>query len=103
MEALYAYPRAFMGLLAVLDTLLVYLIADRMFGRRVAAVTAVIFAVTPMSLMLRMVLLDSILLPFVLSSVLLALYSRGSAHLPVRPAASADARTADCRIFPPIR
>ena len=77
MEALYAYPRAFMGLLAVLDTLLVYLIADRMFGRRVALVAAVIFAVAPMSLMLRMVLLDSILLPFVLSSVLLALHSRG--------------------------
>ena len=76
-EALYAYPRAFMGLLAVLDTLLVYLIADRMFGRRVAAVAAVIFAVAPMSLLLRMVMLDSILLPFVLSSVLLALYSRG--------------------------
>ena len=77
-EAFYAYPRAFMGLLAVLDTLLVYLIADRMFGRRVAAVAAVIFAVAPMSLMLRMVLLDSILLPFVLASVLLALHSRGS-------------------------
>ena len=77
MEALYAYPRTFMGLLAVLDTLLVYLIADRMFGRRVAAVAAVIFAVAPMSLILRMVMLDSILLPFVLSSVLLALHSRG--------------------------
>ena len=78
-RALYAYPRAFMGLLAVLDTLLVYLIADRLFGRRVAAVAAVAFAVAPMSLLLRMVLLDSILLPFVLSSVLLALYSRGPA------------------------
>ena len=77
LEAFYAYPRAFVGLLAVLDTLLVYLIADRMFGRRVAAVSAVIFAVAPVSLLLRMVLLDSILLPFVLSSVLLALHSRG--------------------------
>ena len=78
LEAFYAYPRAFMGLLAVLDTLLVYLIADRMFGRRVAAVSAVIFAVAPMSLLLRLVLLDSILLPFALSSVLLALHSRGA-------------------------
>ena len=78
LEALYAYPRTFMGLLAVLDTLLVYLIADRMFGRRVAAVSAVIFAVAPMSLLLRMVLLDSILIPFLLSSILLALHSRGS-------------------------
>ena len=78
LEALFAYPRTFMGLLAVLDTLLVYLIADRMFGRKVAAVSAVIFAVAPMSLLLRLVMLDSILLPFVLASVLLALYSRGS-------------------------
>ena len=78
LASFYAYPRAFMGLLAVIDTLLVYLIADRVFGRRVAAVSSVLFAVAPMSLMLRMVLLDSIMLPFVLASVLLALYSRGS-------------------------
>ena len=77
-EAFYAYPRAFMGLLAVIDTLLVYLIANRMFGWRVATVSAVIFAAAPMSLLLKMVMLDSILLPFVLSSVLLALYSRSS-------------------------
>ena len=77
LQAFYANPRIFMGLLAALDTLLVYLIADRMFGRRVAAVAAVLFAVMPMSLMLRMVLLDSILLPFALSSVLLALHARG--------------------------
>ena len=78
LASFYAYPRAFMGLLAVIDTLLVYLIADRVFGRRVAAVSSVLFAVAPMSLMLRMVLLDSIMLPFVLASVLLALHSRGS-------------------------
>ena len=78
LEAFYAYPRAFMGLLAVIDTLLVYLIADRVFGRRVAAVAAVLFAATTMSLTLKMIMLDSILLPFVLLSVLFAVYSRGS-------------------------
>ena len=78
LEALYAYPRAFMGLLAVIDTLLVYLIADRVFGRRVATVSSVLFAATLMSIDLRMIMLDSILLPFVLSSVLLALHACGS-------------------------
>ncbi len=66
-----------MGLLAVLDTFLVYKITEGWFGRRAAPIAAVLFAAMPVSLTLRLVLLDSILLPFVLSSVLLAMYARG--------------------------
>ncbi len=74
---LYGAPRILMGLLAVLDTFLIYKIAERGFGRRTAPVAAILFASMPVSLSLRMVLLDSILLPFVLSSVLLVMYTRG--------------------------
>jgi len=75
----HAIPRVLMGLLAVLDTFLVYKIAERRFGRRAAVIAATLFAVMPISLTLRMVLLDSILLPFVLASILLAMHARGAA------------------------
>jgi len=74
----HGIPRVLMGLIAVLDTFLVYRIAERRFGRRAALIAAVLFAVMPISLTLRMVLLDSILLPFVLASVLLAMHARGA-------------------------
>jgi len=74
----YAIPRLFMGLLAVLDTFLIYKIAKKMFGWRTAAIASSMFAVMPMSWMFRMVLLDSILLPLILSSVLFALYAKDS-------------------------
>jgi hypothetical protein len=63
-----------MGLLAVLDTFLVYKIADYRHGRNVALFSSVIFAVMPLSWLLRWILLDSILLPFLLASILLAIY-----------------------------
>jgi len=75
---LYGIPRVLMGMLAVLDTFLIYKIAEKRFGRRAAPVAATLFAVMPVSLTLRMVLLDSILLPFVLASVLLAMHAHGA-------------------------
>ena len=78
LEALYLVPRVFMGLLAVLDTLLIYKITEKRFGRRVAIIASILFAVMPMSWLLRRILLDSIFLPFALSSILLALYSKDS-------------------------
>ena len=74
---LYGAPRILMGLLAVLDTFLIYKIVERGFGRRIAPIAAILFAAMPVSMTLRLVLLDSILLPFVLSSVLLAMHARG--------------------------
>lgn len=78
LESLYAVPRVIMGLLAVLDTFLVYKIAERRYDRKVALIAAVLFAVLPITWLLRRILLDSILLPFLLSSVLLALYAKDS-------------------------
>lgn len=73
---LYLVPRMIMGLLAVFDTLLVYKIAEKRYGTKVAIFSSVFFAVMPISWVMRRVLLDSLLLPFLLLSILLALHSR---------------------------
>ena len=78
LEMLYLIPRTFMGMLAVLDTFLIYKIAEKKFGRRVAIIASILFAVMPMSWLLRRIVLDSMVLPFALSSILLALYSQDS-------------------------
>ncbi|HSA74682.1 MAG TPA: PQQ-dependent sugar dehydrogenase, partial [Candidatus Nitrosocosmicus sp.] len=74
-EQLYTTPRILMGVLAVIDTILVYKIGEIWLGRKVGFIAAILFGVMPLTWMLKMVLLDSILLPFLLSSILLALYS----------------------------
>ena len=76
-EMIYLVPRVLMGVLAVVDTFLVYKIAERRYGRNVAIVASVLFAVMPLGWILRRIMLDSILLPFLLSSILLAVYGHG--------------------------
>ena len=71
-EVLYMVPRILVGLLAVLDTFLVYKIAERRYNTNVAIIASILFAVMPMTWLLRRVLLESILLPFILASLLLA-------------------------------
>lgn len=77
-SALYAVPRVLMGLLAVADTFLVFKITEHKYGRRVALIAAVLFAVMPITWFTRRILLDSILLPFLLSSILFATYATSS-------------------------
>ncbi|HKR73218.1 MAG TPA: phospholipid carrier-dependent glycosyltransferase, partial [Candidatus Nitrosocosmicus sp.] len=74
-QQLYTTPRILMGILAVIDTILVFKIGEMWMGRKVGFVAAILFAIMPLTWMLRMVLLDTILLPFFLSSILLAIYS----------------------------
>src|SRR5213594_1283414 len=73
-EMLYLVPRVLMGILAVVDTFLVYKIADVRYNRKVAFVSATLFAVMPLTWFLRRILLDSIALPFILLSILFAVY-----------------------------
>jgi 4-amino-4-deoxy-L-arabinose transferase-like glycosyltransferase len=75
-EMLYLVPRVIMGLLAVVDTFLIYKIAEHRYGRNVAFIAAILFAVMPLSWILRRILLESIQLPFILSSILFLLYRR---------------------------
>jgi 4-amino-4-deoxy-L-arabinose transferase-like glycosyltransferase len=90
MEALYLAPRVLMGLLAVADTFLVFKIAEKRYGRRVALIASIAFAVLPITWLFRRILLDSILLPFLLSSILVALHVKDGRH-PVMLALAAGA------------
>jgi Dolichyl-phosphate-mannose-protein mannosyltransferase len=78
-EMLYLIPRVLMGLLAIVDTFLIYKIAERQYNnnKTIAFIASVLFAVMPMTWITRWILLDTIQLPFLLSSILLALYVKG--------------------------
>jgi hypothetical protein len=73
-EMLYAIPRTIIGILAVIDTLLIYRISERCYNWKVALFASLLYAVMPITWITRRILLDSILLPFVLSSILFAIY-----------------------------
>jgi hypothetical protein len=73
--ALYTIPRILMGILAVVDTFLIYKIAERRYNRNVAFIAAILFAVTPLGWLFRRMYLDPIQLPFLLTSILFALYT----------------------------
>ena len=77
-EMLYLVPRVIMGLLAVVDTFLIYKIAEHRYNRNIAFVAAILFAVMPLSLLTRGIFLDSILLPFLLSSILFGNLFKGN-------------------------
>ena len=74
-EMLYLTPRIIMGLIAIIDTFLVFQISERLYNKRAALISSIIFGITPLSWLLRWILLDSILLPFLLLSILLAIIS----------------------------
>jgi Dolichyl-phosphate-mannose-protein mannosyltransferase len=75
MGTLYTMPRILMGILAVADTFLIYRIAERRYNRNVAFIASILFAVTPLGWLFRRMYLDPIQLPFLLTSILFALYT----------------------------
>ena len=77
-QMLYLVPRVLMGILAVFDTFLIYKISERCYSKNVGLLASVLFAVMPITWLTRRILLDSILLPFLLTSILFALYAKDS-------------------------
>jgi hypothetical protein len=75
---LYEVPRTLMGILAIFDTFLIYKISERLYNRNVALFASVLFAVMPTTWFTRMILLDCILLPLLLSSILIAIHISSS-------------------------
>jgi Dolichyl-phosphate-mannose-protein mannosyltransferase len=74
-QTLYLIPRVLMGLLAVVDTFLIYKITERRYhNRNVALIAAILFAVMPYGWLFRRVFLETIQVPFLLTSILLAVY-----------------------------
>ena len=74
-ELIWLFPRVTMGILAVVDTFLIYKIAERRYNRNVAFIAAILFAVMPYTWLIRRVLIEPIQLPFLLTSILFALYT----------------------------
>jgi hypothetical protein len=72
-EQLYLVPRVIMGILAVFDTFLLYRITEYRYGRNVAIIASILFAVMPFTWMIRRIFLETIQLPFMLTSILLIL------------------------------
>jgi Dolichyl-phosphate-mannose-protein mannosyltransferase len=77
-EMLYFVPRVLMGILAVVDTFLIYKISEFYYNRKVALISSVLFAVMPSTWMLRWILLDNIELTLILLSILFAIYTGNS-------------------------
>jgi hypothetical protein len=73
-ETSFFLPRLIIGILAVVDTFLIYKIAECRYNRKVALCASILFAVMPITWLARIVLLDTILLPLLLSSILFAVY-----------------------------
>ena len=74
-ELLYLVPRILMGLLAIADTFLVYTISEIRYSRSVAFIASILFAVMPITTwFLRRVWLEPIQLPFILTSILFAVF-----------------------------
>jgi len=71
---LFFVPRIVMGVLALIDTFLLYKIAERRYNTSIALAASILFAVMPFSWIIRRVFLESIQLPFILSSVMFAVY-----------------------------
>jgi hypothetical protein len=76
---LYLVPRIFVAILAIIDTILIFKISNYYFkNKKVALIASILFAVMPMTWLTRYVLLENIQLPFLLSSILFALYARNT-------------------------
>jgi hypothetical protein len=73
-EMLYLVPRVIMGLLAVVDTFLIYKIGQVRYNKNIGLLSAAIFAVVPITWVLRRIWLEPIQLPFILLSILFAIY-----------------------------
>jgi hypothetical protein len=80
-QALHLAPRILMGLLAVLDTFLLFKIAERRYGTTIAVIASVLFAIMPFTWVFRRVSLEAILMPFLLTSILFALYAKDSKNI----------------------
>jgi hypothetical protein len=76
-EMLWLVPKLSVGILGVIDTFLVFKIAERRYNTKVAFIASILFAVMPIS-MLRIMYFESLQLPILLSSILFAVYTKES-------------------------
>jgi 4-amino-4-deoxy-L-arabinose transferase-like glycosyltransferase len=75
-ETLHLVPRLVMGFLAILDTFIIFKIVERRYSLILALIAGLLFAAMPSTWMFRRFYLEAIMMPFLLSSILVALYLR---------------------------
>ena len=68
-----AFPRIIIGIFAIIDTFLVFKISQRAYNTAVALFASLLFAVSPMTWQLRLITLDNLAMPFLLTSILTSL------------------------------
>lgn len=74
---LHLVPRLLIGMLAVLDTFLIYKIAEYSYSNKtIAFIASILFAVMPITWLTRKILLENFVLPLLLSSILFAICFR---------------------------
>ena len=73
-ELLHLVPRILIGILAVFDTFVIFKIGERRYNTNIALMASILFAIMPFTWVFRRVYLDTLLMPFLLSSVLCAIY-----------------------------
>src|SRR5918912_2054620 len=85
---LYLVPKLIMGILSIVDTFLIYKIAECYYDKnyngdnednshiRIAFIASILFAVMPITSTVRTVWLESVQLPFLLSSILFAIHAK---------------------------
>jgi hypothetical protein len=99
-KLLYEIPRLIMGILAIVDTFLVFKIGERWHGRSVGFISATLFSVMPVTWFLRMIVLENIMLPFLLSSILLLTYvTRTKKNSTVHDAGAYEMKRRDLLLF----
>jgi 4-amino-4-deoxy-L-arabinose transferase-like glycosyltransferase len=99
-KLLYEIPRLIMGILAIVDTFLVFKIGERWHGRSVGFISSTLFAVMPVTWFLRMIVLENIMLPFLLSSILLITYiTRTKKNSTVRDAGAYEMNRRNLLVF----
>lgn len=77
-DSIYRLPRLVIGSLSIVDTFLIYKIAEHRYGKKAAFIAAILFAVMPVGWLIRRIMLESIQLPFILASVLFASHLGGT-------------------------
>ncbi len=75
---LYAVPRIIIGVFGVLDTFLIYKITELRYGRKIALIASIFFAVMPYGWLMRRIFLESIQMPLLLTSLLFAIYLKNN-------------------------
>ena len=73
-KEIYLVPRLIMGIFAIVDTFFLFKITERRYGTTIAVISSVLFAVMPLTWIIRRIWLEPIQLPFLLASLLIAMY-----------------------------